>query len=117
MVQRLNPLGGLLDFFLAWRTGKNHVDEGHLLVAVGQSLQRVKWDEVIRYRGALADMFTASQGLLVHQLSLEAQFKKWLNDIQASDKMTPAEQTDAPYRLRMMMSHIRNAKKDGIPIP
>ena len=48
-----------------------------------QMKQRVKWDEVIKYRGSLADMFTASKGYLVHQLSLEQQFKKWLKDIKA----------------------------------
>ena len=55
--------------------------------------QRVKWEEVIRYRGALADMFTASGGCLV---------KNWLDEIKAGDKMTGDQIADALYRLRMM---------------
>ena len=71
----------------------------------------IDWSKVIPHRNVLFDAFTYSEGYLLHHKQLLAQLESFLKDVSAHNRITGKDDTtNAIYRLRLMMSHLRNAK-------
>ena len=71
--------------------------------------KRVRWEEVHRNRALLAALFRISGGHLIRQCSLLAGVLEFLR----AESVTHTEQQSEglTYRLRLQMSHLREAKK------
>ena len=70
--------------------------------------RRCHWDKISPHRATLLSLFQASSGHLIHQTSLEGQVFSWMSrhDLKGSQH----DAAKCAYRLRVMMSHLRDAK-------
>ena len=73
--------------------------------------RRSAWDKLAPHKSVLFDLFQASHGFLIHQKSLEAQMMKFMLKHSISDSQVDADR--AVYKLRVMMSHLRDSKVNG----
>ena len=77
--------------------------------------RRARWDKLAPHTMVLSDLFLASGGFLIHQNTFEKQIKSFI--VQVGMKHTAEEAAVVCYRLRVMMSHVRDAKAAGRPPP
>ena len=77
--------------------------------------RRGRWSDLYKHRGFLSDAFKASEGYLLRQRVLHKQMADFSRnrDIAGS----PAEIEALCYRIRAMMSHLREAKLKAFKIP
>ena len=75
--------------------------------------QAIQWDAIVPHRQMLFDVFHETGGHLMHQHHFYEQVQRFLVDIAAEDRALDEQGiSDAVYRLRLMMGHMRNAKKE-----
>jgi len=73
--------------------------------------RRTRWDGIMPHRTVLLELFRASGGYLLHQSSLERQVGQFLATVKMA--YTDKEAAVIAYRLRVMMSHLRDSKMAG----
>ena len=74
-----------------------------------------RWDKVCVHLSVLLDLFRASGGYLIHQVNLETSMHKFFLKRNISDSFKAASLT--AYRLRIMMSHLRDSKSNSRVVP
>ena len=70
---------------------------------------RGPWEALYKNRGILGDLFRASGGHLLHQVSLSRQISAYLTNIPIAHSPDDAE--NVSIRIRKQMSHLRDHKK------
>lgn len=73
--------------------------------------RRGDWAAIYRNRGLLMDAFQASRGRLIRQSSLDRQFRAFM--ISEGSECSLDESDQVAYRIRAMMSHLRDARADN----
>ena len=77
--------------------------------------KRTRWSAIAPHRSVLLDMYTASGGYLIHQSSLERQVQHFL--VCAKLQHSKVDAATISYRLRVMMSHLRDTKQSNRRVP
>ena len=77
--------------------------------------RRGKWSELYKNRSFLADVFMATGGYLVRQSSLQRQMTAYVRKNNIQGEAMDIE--SLVYRIRAMMSHLRDAKAKAHKIP
>ena len=69
--------------------------------------RRCRWEKISPHRATLLSLFQASGGYLLHQTSMESQVFSWMSRHSIGSQYDASQ---CAYRLRVMMSHLRDAK-------
>ena len=78
--------------------------------------QGPSWPELYRHRALLGDLIALSGGRLLRLVAWEASLKYFLNQTCKKD-FSDDEITYMARKPRLMMSHLWNSKRRGVPIP
>ena len=75
---------------------------------------RGEWAQLYPHRGLLLDLFMASGGQLIHQISLQRQLGAFLSWHEVPHSSEALE--NLTMRIRVMMSHVRDHRRHTIYI-
>ena len=79
--------------------------------------RRGKWAEMHRNRGFATDMFVATKGFCLSQSYLTSEIALAGKPLKPEMTKDDDDVENLAYRIRAMMAHFRNAKKESFPVP